>query len=405
MSRNSANKASTSLPRNVLLLGLVSFFADFSSEIYFAVLPYFILSIGGTSLAIGIIAGVSDGFLSFLKAYFGFISDKLAKGRKKFLYWGYGLPAIFKFMMAFVKTWPVLALIRAFERVGKGIRSAPRDAMIVESIEGNTEIVGRAFGFHRSMDSFGAVIGSVSALLLIYLGLNYPNIIIISAFIALFTLIPISLVKDSGRGEEAKEMQSNIAFKDFLGQGASPEFWRLIIIGVFHGLSLISYMFFVLNTENYDVSPISWLDKASLVERGIIFYVFFNVIYTLVSYYAGFLADKTSKIFSLKIGFAIYFMSLLFFLLSSDIYLLIIAFFLYGLAYGFNEGNLRAIISDKMEKKYKATAYGIFHGLIGLALFIGNITAGLLYTEDPLFAFSFAAIFSLIALSLVFKQK
>ncbi len=405
MSKLSSQKISdeNKLPRNIFLLGIVSFFADFSSEIYFAVLPFFIIYLGGTSIAIGIIAGVSDGFLSFLKAFFGFISDKLAAGKKKFLYWGYGLPAFFKFGMALVTTWPMLAVIRTLERVGKGIRSAPRDAMIVESVGKNTNILGRAFGFHRALDSFGAVIGSLSALILIYLGLNYPTIIAISAFIALFTLIPIYMVKETTQPlishKDADESQ--IEFSDFIRNGATKSYWRLLVIATFHGFSLISYMFFILYTENYDLSNVKYISNANLAQTGIMFYVLFNIIYTFVSYYAGNLADKTSRIFVLKIGLFIYLLSLTAFIIIQSFWILILAFCLYGTAYGFTEGNLRAVIADQMEKKYKATAYGLFHGCIGLALFIGNISAGILYEIKPVYAFVFSSIFAFIALLLI----
>jgi MFS family permease len=396
-------KDKSRLPMNIYLLGLVSFFADFSSEIYFAILPFFILELGGTSVAIGIIAGVADGFLSFLKAFFGFISDKFDQGRKKFLLWGYGLPALFKFLMAFSKSWPVLLILRTLERVGKGIRSAPRDAMIVESIADQPEIVGRAFGLHRAMDSLGAVLGSVTALLLISIGLSYSNTLFISAFIGFVVLIPIYLVKETQIQPQLRytKGKSPLYFSEFIKSGGTPLYWRMLLITSLHGLSLISYMFFVINTENYNFSNVPLLSDLDLIQRGIIFYIYFNIIYTIISYFAGILADSYSRILVLQIGFFAYFVSLLVFIVSGGFISLVFAFTLFGIGYGFNEGNIRAIFADQIEEKYRATAYGIFHGVLGLSLFFGNIIAGVLYKVESQLSFLFAGVFSFFALGLL----
>ena len=156
-------------------------------------------------------------------------------------------------------------------------------------------------------------------------------------------------------------------------------------------------MFFVINTENYNFSNIPILSGLDIIQRGIVFYIYFNITYTIVSYFAGILADSYSRILVLQIGFFIYFISLLVFIVSNGFISLVFAFTLFGVGYGFNEGNIRAVFADQIEKKYKATAYGIFHGVLGISLFFGNITAGLLYKVDSDLSFTFAGVFSFFA--------
>lgn len=384
------------ISRNVILLGVVSLLSDMSSELYFAILPFFILEIGGNSLAIGVIAGVTDGFVSFLKAYFGLLADKLKAARKRYIYWGYGLPAFFKLLMATARSWPIFLFYRLFERFGKGIRTAPRDALIAESSE--KRFIGRNFGFHRAMDSLGAFLGSLLSLILISVFfLSYRQIIFLSGILGFLTLIPILFVNDK---ESSSETKITHGLSEFLKEGKKDGYWKVTLVTSLHGLSLVSYMFFILLSGKIDILGLG----LTPAETGVIFYIYFNLIYTLTSYGAGSLSDSIGKIHTLRIGFFLYATSLLVFMIGGGIVGMILAFTFYGVAYGFNEGNLRALPDKYIKEDFKPSGYGIFHGIFGLSIFTGNIIAGTLLDVNPTLMIPIALTFSvtsIIALTLI----
>ncbi|MCY3411185.1 MAG: MFS transporter [Candidatus Heimdallarchaeota archaeon] len=384
------------ISRNVFLLGIVSFFADLSSEIYFAILPFVILELGGSGLAIGLIAGVTDAFVSILKGIFGFLADRLAAARKKYVYWGYGLPATFKFLMAFSGTWISLLLFRLMERFGKGIRTAPRDAMIAEF--SNKENIGRSFGFHRAMDSFGAFLGTLVALILVSLTIGYPTIFIISSAIGFLTLFPLYFVAESSKNVDRKDIAIN--FRDFR-QEIDPQYWKLLLITVFHGLSLISYMFLVLLPGKVNFVLFSSLNS---IQTGILMYMIFNLVYTIFGYFAGILADKRGRIFVLQLGSLAFIVALLVFLVVNSLFTLIIAFILYGISYGLTQGNFKAVMADKIPTQFKATGYGIFNMILGLSIFVGNVIYGVIFDSNFNLAIIISTVFAGITLILLKTQ-
>ncbi|MBW2988404.1 MFS transporter, partial [Candidatus Woesearchaeota archaeon] len=174
--------------RNIILLGLVSLINDISSKIILPLLPLYVKQIGGGGLAIGLISGLGDSVASILKILSGYFSDKLGK-RKPFVYLGYLVASVGKFLLAFAKSWPQVLVLRMLERIGKGLRSAPRDALIAASTKLSNR--GEGFGIHRAMDSGGAVIGALLAFLLYwFLGLSFTKIFLIAGCIAFAAILP-----------------------------------------------------------------------------------------------------------------------------------------------------------------------------------------------------------------------
>ncbi len=388
------NTRSARLSRNVILLGIVSMLSDMSSEIYFAILPYFILELGGSSVAIGIVAGVTDGFVSFLKAFSGYLADRLRAGKKRFVYWGYGLPAIFKIVMAFAKSWPVFLVLRLFERAGKGIRTAPRDAIIAES--SHRDNVGRSFGFHRALDSFGAVIGSLLSLFLVsVLLLSNQTIIVISGIVGFLALTPIFMVDDPKIKTEYHERRG---IREFLDHGVQPGYWKINLVTALHGLSLLSYMFLILLSSDLQLFGLTG------ISLGVSLYVLYNIVYTLTSYGAGALSDRIGRIKTIKLGFTIYTVaiSLLYF---SNIWVLILSFVIFGIAYGFNEGNIRALPAAYISKEFKPTGYGIFHGIFGFSILFGNLIAGYLFQLGLVYMVTYVMVVSVLALTSLFSVR
>ena len=186
------------LPRNVILLGMVSFLTDVSTEMILPVLPLFFVSIGVEKAIIGLIEGVAESTASLLKVFSGYYSDKIGK-RKIFITSGYGLSTISKLLFAFVTTWQQALVVRFTERVGKGIRTSPRDAIIADSVKEETR--GKWFGFHRAMDTTGAIIGSLIAFLIISY-ISYRKLFIISFIPALVAVILTLFVKEKYKVKE-----------------------------------------------------------------------------------------------------------------------------------------------------------------------------------------------------------
>ena len=205
--------------KNIMLLGFVSLLNDISSEIIQPILPIFITSLGGGSLALGLIGGVSDGLPSILQVFAGYWSDCMGK-RKPLIIAGYGLSALGKLFLSISTTWQQVFVLKILERTGKGVRSAPRDALISESAD--KSLRGRGFGLHRAMDSAGAVVGSILAYLLWQSGLSYSSIFTVAAVLAIAALIPFKLVREQKRSPSC-QVKLSIS-------GLSPDLGKFLVI-------------------------------------------------------------------------------------------------------------------------------------------------------------------------------
>ena len=190
------NRYLKGISANILLLGVVSFLNDLSSEMFAPILPMFITSLGGAGLIVGLIGGLQDSIASILKVLSGYWSDRVGR-RKIFVFSGYLTSAIFKLLLAFSRIWQHILLFVSFERVGKGLRTAPRDAIIADSMP---EARGKGFGIHRALDTLGAILGGIMALVLYwFLEFGFTSIIFIAAIIAFISLSPLYFVKEVKR--------------------------------------------------------------------------------------------------------------------------------------------------------------------------------------------------------------
>lgn len=229
----------TGISANVFLLGIVSFLTDVSSEMINPVLPGFITALGGTGLIVGLIGGLSDSITSILTVFSGYWSDKYGK-RIPFIFSGYGLSSLSKFLFTISTQWWHILILRPLERFGKGLRTAPRDAIIAET---RREIRGKAFGIHRAMDSSGAIIGSILALIFIwFLGLEFQTIFLIAGFIGLSALLPIFFVRD------IKKKPQKITLKISLSS-LPREFKIFLFIVTIFALGNFTYFFFILKAQ------------------------------------------------------------------------------------------------------------------------------------------------------------
>ncbi len=364
---------------NILLLGIVSFLNDVGSEMIAPVLPTFILALGGGSIAVGLIGGLRDSMTSLVQVISGYWSDKL-KNRKLFVFNGYATSTLSKFLLSLSKAWSHAAMFVTLDRVGKGLRTAPRDAIIAES----TSKTGKSFGLHRAFDTAGAIVGSLLALLLFsLLHFNIRAIILIAACIASLSLFPLLFVIPT------KPKRKPVKFTASLKQ--MPKKLKLFIaIAALFALSNFSYMFFLLKV-NY--SGLFTQEKATIA--AMMLYVLFNIFYASFAVPFGKLSDKVGKIKILAIGYLLFAITALGFAFFTSIPAFILLFSSYGLSYAIVNANQRALIADLAA--LKGTSLGIFHAVVGLCTLLGNIIAGLLWKINVLVPFVYAAVVAFVA--------
>lgn len=352
------------VPRNVLLLGLVSFFTDASSDMIYPVLPLFLSEVlGSTTLLIGLIEGVAESTASLLKVYSGWLSDRLGK-RKLLVSVGYGLAAFAKpVLSATTAAWQVLGL-RFADRFGKGIRTSPRDALIADSTP--QERLGISYGFHRAMDSAGAVVGPLLAFLILPLvSRNYRALFLIASVPAILAVVILVLfLKESKRVDQDVTTPVRLRFSVFDGK------FRIFILGIAVftlGNSSDAFLFLRARDLGIDVVliPILWL--------------VLHLVYSLVSSPAGALSDRIGRKNLIVSGLLVYMMVYVGFAAATRSFHVWILFVAYGLYYGLANGTMRAYVVDLVGEKERGSAFGLYHGAAGLTALPASLIFGWLW--------------------------
>jgi MFS family permease len=356
---DAASQAKTG--KNILLLGLVSLLNDISSEIIQPVLPLFLASLGGGSLAVGLIGGFSEGLPSLIKLLSGCWSDHMGR-RKPLVVAGYALSALGKILLAAASSWPAVFLLKSLERCGKGLRSAPRDAMISESASAKAR--GRGFGLHRAMDSAGAVIGSLLAYSLWQMGFTYSSIFLVAGVLALLALLPFAKVKES---YGAPECNLHWRLSDI-----PPDLGRFLVIACLFALGNFSYMFFILRAQGI-------FSGSQAAASAILLYALFNLTYALLALPAGIWSDRIGRKRILAIGYGLFALTALGFALVKSPAGLILLFALYGLVYALVDGSERAFVSDLSPSGLRGSALGLYSGALGLAAIASSLLAGAIW--------------------------
>lgn len=338
------------ITRTVWILSLVSLFTDTASEMLYPIMPIYLKSIGFSIVLIGILEGVAEATAGLSKGYFGKLSDT-SKKRVPFVQIGYAFSAISKPMMA-VFIYPLwIFFARTIDRFGKGIRTGARDAIL--SDQATPETKGKIFGFHRSMDTLGAVIGPTLALVyLYYFPKDYKTLFYIAFIPGLFAVIASFLLKDKKTNNIKPKVKTS--FFSFLKYWkVSPKAYKKLVIG------LLAFTLF----NSSDVFLLLKAKQSGLDDTMVIgVYIFYNLIYALFAFPIGIIADKVGLKTIFIIGLTLF--SVVYFGMSvnTNLYLFFGLFFIYGVYASATEGISKAWISNITDKKDTATAIGTFSG-------------------------------------------
>ena len=357
------------ISKTVWILSLVSLFTDTASEMLYPIMPIYLKTIGFSIVLIGVLEGFAEALAGLSKGYFGKLSDNSGK-RVPFVQLGYSLSAISKPMMA-VFIFPLwIFFARAIDRFGKGIRTGARDAIL--SDEATAETKGKIFGFHRSMDTFGAVLGPAIALIYLYFNpLQYQTLFYIAFIPGVLAVLASFLLKDKIKAVPTEKKPTS--FFSFLHYWkTSPQQYRKVVIGLLaFTLFNSSDIFLLLKAKQ------SGLDDTQVI--GV--YIFYNLIYALSAFPIGILADKVGLkkmfIFGLSL-FAIVYFGMAF---STSIYAVALFFFIYGVYAAATEGISKAWISNISDKKDTATAIGTYSGFQSICTLFASSLAGLIWYQ------------------------
>lgn len=363
--------------KNVFFTGVVSFFMDVSSEMIYPLVPLFLANVLGVNKSmIGLIEGIAESTASLLKVFSGWLSDRIGQ-RKNLMLAGYAISTLSRPIIALAGAWQQVLASRFIDRLGKGIRTAPRDAIIAESAEATH--LARAFSFHRSMDTMGAVVGPAIALLLLQLHNNNYKMVFWYSMIpgCIAVLVIMAFIKEKKRSKIAQAERPKLTLKDFD--------WKIkffIVIATLFALGNSSDAFLILRAEQVGI-PMVMIPAV---------YLMFNLIYSLSAIPAGIAADKFGKKRIILLGFVLFAFLYYGFALAKSSAAIWGLFALYGIFMGLTEGIQKAFLATIIPPDFKATAFGVYATAVGLATLPASLIGGLLWDYvSPAATFYFGA--------------
>ena len=398
-SLNAGNKRIWGLNPNVFFLGLVSFLTDISSEIIFTLVPLFLANVlGAATTVIGFVGGFSESTDAIFRIFSGWFSDKVAK-RKPLAVLGYSISTVAKPFMYIASSWGMVLGVRFGDRVGKGFRTSPRDALIADSV--SVEERGRSFGLHRAMDTSGAVIGLAIVAVIVYLvqggGLTlsleaYHWMVLVSIVPAVLAVMVLLIFVKEQRKKPSIEVSGGPGVSTGYGglfRGWDNRFKLFLSIMAVFTLGNSSDFFVILRAQNLGLS----------VLYVALMLVLFNVTYAVTSLPAGILSDRLGRKRVIAIGWFVYALVYLGLALSSSMWQMWLLFAFYGVYYGIVEGVARAFVADLVPEERRGTAYGLYHGVVGLTLLPASLIAGWLWQAySPSAPFYFGAALAFLAM-------
>lgn len=372
------------ISKTVLFLSLASFFADIASEAIYPLLPIFLTSVLGLSVIwLGLIEGISESVSSITKVFAGTLSDRMRK-QKVFVIFGYTLSTM-RSLIGFSTSAPQVLSIRLVDRLGKGIRTAPRDAWL--SRQATKESLGRVFGFHRGMDNLGAAIAPLLATIFL---IFYPGEI---RTLFLLTIVPglVSLyfvyraMKEPSATKQAEVPVDQVEWKDLLH--FPPHFYRTMFLFFLFALGASADSFLILKLHDLGL-PIAYVPLVWMA---------LNAMKSAAAFWGGGVSDRVGARSALMVGWLVYTGCYGIFAFSDSIEVFLIAFLIYGFSYGLIEAPEKAMVAQMSTDGRKGTAFGFYHLTVGIAYLPANLVVGWLWTK---YGSTFALLFSsLLALS------
>jgi MFS family permease len=362
------NKKWSFVTKTILILGLVSFFTDIASEMLYPIMPMYLSSIGYGVIAIGLVEGISELFAGLTKLYSGILSDRTGH-RAIFIKIGYSISALVKPAIGFTSSIGLIIGAKFLDRFGKGIRTSARDALITS--ESSPEVRGQAFGFHRSLDTFGALLGPIIGLIILVIyPSNYSLVFTLALIPGIIAIFCTFLLKKEPNQKNQNSQQKIITrFKEFWKQ-SSPSYKKILFGLVLFALINSTNMFLILRA-----TELGFKDNIVLFS-----YIVFNLIFAISSFPIGKLADKIGfkKIYIIGLMIFTLVYSLLGGPINSPIILLSI-FAFYGIFSAIDEGASKAWISTHIQQEHRATGLGLYFALSSLAFFFSSIATSFIW--------------------------
>ncbi|MFC2051687.1 MFS transporter [Chloroflexota bacterium] len=385
------------LSPNVFFLGIVSLLTDVSSEMIFTLIPLFLRNVlGAATTVVGLVGGVSESADAIFRIFSGWLSDRV--GRRKFLaVLGYSISTVAKPFMYLATSWGVVLSVRFGDRIGKGVRTPSRDALIADSVLSGQR--GRGFGLHRAMDTFGAVLGLAIAAIIIYLvqggGMQlslktYQWLVLVGVIPAVLAVLvlPIFVREKQKKPLPGGSAQDGLSLSG-LKAGFNTRFKVFLAIMAVFTLGNSSDFFVILRAQNMEASLIQVVMMLAL----------FNATYAVTSFPMGILSDRLGRRRVITAGWFIYALVYLGFAMASSIWQVWLLFACYGIYYGVVEGVARAFVADLVTEEKRGTAYGLYHGVVGLTLLPASLIAGWLWDAiNPAAPFYFGAGLAFVAM-------
>ena len=368
------------LSKNVVSLGIVSLFNDAASEIIYPLLPAFLSSVlGAGAFVLGVIEGIAETTASILKFFSGYISDRIRK-KKGLVVAGYSLAVFGRPLTGIATSWIHVLLIRFFDRVGKGIRTSPRDALIADSTY--PEVRGFAYGFHRAMDHLGAVLGPLFAVWMILgFGMDLRHLFLLAFIPGILALLILIFFVEEKAGESIKKTS-----------------WRLGPVSMNFRLYLLSLILFTLGNSSDAFLLLKAQNTGIKIAFLPLIWVFLHLVKVLTSVPGGLLSDRIGRRRVIIAGWMVYALIYLGFGLSSKNWHIWALFALYGIYFGLTEGVEKAFVADLAKKEERGTAFGLYHLAVGLSALPGSAIFGFIWQRfGELHAFLFGAVLAFLA--------
>lgn len=384
----------SSLPRGVIALGLVSLFMDLSSEMIHGLLPVFLVTVlGAGALSVGLIEGIAEATASVAKVFSGVISDWIGR-RKPLVLLGYGLAALTKPLFPLATGVGAVLTARFIDRIGKGIRGAPRDALIADITP--QEIRGAAYGLRQSMDTVGAFAGPLLAIVLMYVTHDNFRLVfwVASVPAAVCVLLIVFGVKEPESTRQAAQVRFPISRANL--QRLPPRFWRVVVFAAVLTLARFSEAFLLLRAQGLGLA-VTWVPIVLIV---------MNVVYAASAYPFGKLSDNGSrkKLFAWGIVFLV--VADLVLAMAGNVWMVFLGAAVWGLHMGATQGLLSALVADAAPADLRGTAFGVFNLASGIALLAASVIAGGLWVlVGPAMTFYAGAVFSTAALAGLIKDR